>query len=289
MSYLILVIPASLLGWFAYQLSLKALASFSLFLHKMRLIRSINPSQTHSLLQTLGFFMESKASFAAHVKFLDRYNRYLLGLSRRANRPDLKPATLILAQVLLSWTGALLIGFLLASGELAFIAFALGGALPVFWLRDQAVQREKELLGEMPNALEILSLCSEAGLSLEQAMDQYLRHSKLGALHDEFSIMLDQTKSGSNRKKALEAASARLNLADFTLFASSLIQAERFGTGVSQTLRQLSFSMRDKQTQRAEKAVQEMPVKMLLPLILFIMPVTFLVIFGPILIQFFHP
>ena len=78
-------------------------------------------------------------------------------------------------------------------------------------------------------------------------------------------------------------------MTDYSLFCASLIQAERFGTGVSKILRQLSLTTRDKQTQRAEKTVQEMSVKMLVPLILFIMPVTFLIIFGPILLQFFRP
>ena len=75
-------------------------------------------------------------------------------------------------------------------------------------------------------------------------------------------------------------------MTDFSLFSTSVIQAERFGTGISKTLQQLSMTIRDKQSQRAEKAVQEMPVKLLFPLILFIMPVTFLIIFGPIVLQF---
>jgi tight adherence protein C len=98
--------------------------------------------------------------------------------------------------------------------------------------------------------------------------------------------MLEQTRSGSSRKMALEAVSSRLQLTDFSLFTTSLINAEKFGTGISKILRQLSLTMRDKQTQRAEKAVQELPVKLLFPLIFFIMPVTFLIIFGPIVLQF---
>lgn len=223
------------------------------------------------------------------AKLPNRYFFYLSRLLRRANRDDIQPSHLLFYQGLLGVGAALVFGFLSGSPELSVLAFAGGSLAPVLWVRDKALAREKELLKELPNALEILSLCSEAGLSLEQSMDQYLRHSRPGALHVEFTGILEQARSGSSRKNALEAAGARLNLTDFSLFAASLIQAERFGTGVSKTLRQLSLTLRDKQSQRAEKAVQEMPVKMLLPLILFIMPVTFLIIFGPILLQYFHP
>ena len=99
---------------------------------------------------------------------------------------------------------------------------------------------------------------------------------------------MEQTKSGSGRKIAFTSVTEKLNLTDFSLFTTSVIQAERFGTGISKTLQQLSITIRDKQSQRAEKAVQEMPVKLLFPLIFFIMPVTFLIIFGPIALQFFH-
>jgi tight adherence protein C len=120
-------------------------------------------------------------------------------------------------------------------------------------------------------------------------MDQYLKTSRPSPIREEIAGILEQTRTGSSRKNALESAGSRIGLTDFSLFVTSLIQAERFGTGVAKTLRQLALTMRDKQSQRAEKAVQEMPVKLLLPLIFCIMPVTFMIIFGPIILQFFRP
>ena len=254
-----------------------------------RLTLLLNPVKKSMPFQPLWFSPEFLSPILLKFKTLQYYSNYLSSLLQRADRGDLKPSYFLGVQILFSLIASVFFGFLSESVELALLAFMGGGTLPLLWIRDQALKREKTLLKELPNALEILSLCSEAGLSLEQSMDQYLAHSKLGPLSNEFSIILEQTKSGSNRKMALEASSTRLNLTDFTLFTTSLIQAERFGTGISKTLRQLSLTLRDKQSQRAEKAVQEMPVKMLLPLILFIMPVTFLIIFGPILMQFFHP
>jgi tight adherence protein C len=183
----------------------------------------------------------------------------------------------------------LLLFLFLGEATFSFLGLALGAALPVIWLRDRALRRERLLLRELPNALEVVSLCCEAGLTVEQGMDQYLKNARPNPLASEFSAMLEQTRSGASRKAALESAATKIQLTDFSLFTTSLIHAERFGTGVAQTLRQLSTTLRDKQTQAAEKAVQELPVKLILPLVFFIMPVTFLIIFGPVLLQFLHP
>jgi tight adherence protein C len=233
--------------------------------------------------------MESNMGALSRSQIIGNYFQFLARQLERMNRGDLKPAQILGYQILGSVFAFLLFELLSGSLELAFLAFLLGAALPLLWIRDQAARREKGLLRELPNALEILSLCSEAGLSLEQALDQYLRNAKKGPLREELGGILELTRSGSNRKDAFESAGSRLDLTDFSLFTTSLIQAERFGTGIAKTLRQLSLTLRDKQSQRAEKAVQELPVKMLFPLILFIMPVTFLIIFGPILLQFLKP
>ncbi len=249
----------------------------------------MGPSRRSVPFQTLLSFIESGVEMVLKPEKTTGYFNYLSRQLQRMNRPDLKPAQILGYQILGSIFAFLFFEFLAGSLELAFLAFLLGAGLPLVWIGDQVTRREKAILRDLPNALEILSLCSEAGLSLEQALDQYLRNAKKGPLKEELGGILEQARSGSNRKDAFESVSARLDLTDFSLFTTSLIQAERFGTGIAKTLRQLSLTIRDKQSQRAEKAVQEMPVKMLFPLILFIMPVTFLIIFGPIVLQFLKP
>ncbi|HUO56841.1 MAG TPA: type II secretion system F family protein [bacterium] len=257
--------------------------------HALRL-RNLRDKAPKSMpLQGLLQPIENLLRLAGTEGSLREYSAYLSRLIQRMNRPEISSFHLIGYQLLLSMGSCFLFLLLSESLFLSFAAFCLGAALPLLWANEQALLREKKLLRELPNALEILSLCSEAGLTLEQGMDQYLRNAQKGPLKEEFSGILEQTRSGASRKSALEAASNRLKLTDFSLFSTSLIQAERFGTGVSKTLRQLSLTMRDKQSQRAEKAVQEMPVKLLFPLILCIMPVTFLIIFGPVLLQFLNP
>ncbi len=298
MTTILLCLSSLSIGWFAFIIVSEALERFSQYQQNVRLKflmtapivgNGMGPSGRKPLpFRTLLSFIENNSSVFLNHRWFERYVGYLSKQLLRMNRTEIKPVQILGFQILISVFAASFFILLSENLEISIIAFFVGAGLPLIWLQEKALGREKMLLRELPNALEILSLCSEAGLSLEQAMDQYLKNAKAGPLHDEFAGLLEQTRSGSSRKSALESTSSRLDLTDFSLFTTSLIHAERFGTGISMTLRQLSLTMRDKQTQRAEKAVQEMPVKMLIPLILFIMPVTFLIIFGPILLQFFN-
>jgi hypothetical protein len=144
--------------------------------------------------------------------------------------------------------------------------------LPILTLQDEARRREGRILRELPDALNPSSLCVEAGLTLDQAWAHYLEGREPHPWSEELSLVVRQVQAGSSRKDALAALSQRLDLTDVSLFVSSVTHAERTGTGVGATLRRLGATLRDKQTQRAEKAVQELPVKLLLPLLLCVMP-----------------
>ena len=291
-AHFLLLVSAGFFGLAFRNLTLGFLGRFARYQQEVRLQNLAgNPTPGSKKLpfQTLVALVDRRLAPYLKADHSQKYMRYLSKQLSRMNRADLKPNQIIGYQVLLALAAGSFFGSLSGSLELALIALGVGFALPWLWLRDGAMKRENLLLRELPNALEILSLCSEAGLSLEQSLDQYLKNAKKGPLHEEFSRLLEQTRTGSSRKNALQSINSRLGLVDFSLFATGLIHAEKFGTGISQTLRQLSITMRDKQSQRAEKAVQEMPVKMLIPLILFIMPVTFIIIFGPVLLQFIQP
>jgi pilus assembly protein TadC len=287
MIHFLLAFCAVGIGWFTRSFVLMILRRFSNYKQNIRLKNIVEQSQKTRTLQMILSPLEKGLECFFKFKVIKKYSDYISRQLQRMNHTDLKPSSILSYQIILSFVNFLIFYFLLDNLFFSFIASVIGVFLPIFWLRDKALRREKNLLCELPNALEILSLCSEAGLSLEQGIDQYLKNSNPGVLKEEFAIILEQTRTGSSRKNALRASSSRLDLTDFSLFATSLIQAERFGTGVAKTLRQLSLTIRDKQSQRAEKAVQEMPVKMLLPLVLCIMPVTLLIIFGPVLLQFF--
>lgn len=288
MTYFLLALTAFGLAWFVRDLALAAINRLSRYEQTVRL-KTLMGGNRHLPFKTLLAVLETKSHLFLKLDITRKYYLFLSRTLQRMNRADLNPTQIVGYQILCGLLFLLFLGLLSQSAFFAFFGFLLGVSFPLLWLRDKALQREKKLIRELPNALEIISLCCEAGLSLEQGMDQYFKNTKPGPLREEFGGVLEQTRSGSNRKNAFEAAQKRLDLMDFSLFVTSLVHAERFGTGIAKTLRQLSLTMRDKQTQRAEKAVQEIPVKMLLPLILFIMPVTFLIIFGPILLQFLQP
>jgi tight adherence protein C len=289
MTYVLLALSCFFGGWFVRNVTLDLLVRLFRHQQDLRLKSIVAQSGKPLPFQNFLSLLEDNGRLLQKSSIFKKYFHYLSRQLQRMGRHDLKPIYLLGYQILAAFGGALVFGLLSENAYLAVMAFLIGVVTPVIWLRDNALRREKMILRELPNALEILSLCSEAGLSLEQALDQYLKNAKRGPLRDELGGILEQTRSGSSRKSALETVSARLDLTDFSLFVTSLVQAEKFGTGIAKTLRQLSLTLRDKQTQRAEKAVQEMPVKMLLPLVLFIMPVTFLIIFGPIVLQFLQP
>jgi tight adherence protein C len=216
------------------------------------------------------------------------YRTKLESLLRRSGRDiQITPGRIVAMQ----WAALLLAGAIF--GLLAgFVGFLIGGligcALPYIMLTDEVRRREGKILRELPNALEAFSLCVEAGLTLDQAWAHYLTNASPHPWREELGRVVQQVQAGSSRKDALATMSQRLDLTDVALFASSVVHAEKAGTGIGITMRRLGSTLRDKQAQRAEKTVQELPVRLLLPLLLCIMPVTLLVLFAPILLRLIY-
>lgn len=243
----------------------------------------------------VGALLERGARYIESVlsKILERpswgsYRALVENLLRRSNRAERwSPARVAGMQVTGGFLAALLFG-LLAGVLGAVLGLLAGMGLPLLTLSDEARRREGRILREMPNALEAFSLCVEAGLTLDQAWAHYLSDGPTHPLREELARVVRQVQAGSSRKEALGEMSRRLDLTDVSLFASSVSHAEKAGTGVGATLRRLGAALRDKQTQRAEKAVQELPVRLLLPLLLCVMPVTLLVLFAPILLRLLY-
>ncbi|HVZ81393.1 MAG TPA: type II secretion system F family protein [bacterium] len=289
MASLLMVLCALSIGYGGYGLARTGLERFDRTRNEARLRTARTTRVRRVPLASLLPVLEGWLSRWVDLPLLRDHHRSLGDWIRRSRKAEWTATQVMAYQALAAFGGGSFFYLLSDSGLLATLAFGLGAFYPFLWLREKALARERAVLIELPNALEVLSLCSEAGLSLEQGMDQYVRHAGTGPLATELGEILEQTRAGSSRKEAMGSAALRLSLTDFSLFTSSVIHAERFGTGVAGTLRRLAGTLRDKQSQRAEKAVQEMPVKLLFPLVLFIMPVTFLIIFGPILLQFMRP
>ena len=177
---------------------------------------------------------------------------------------------------------------MVAYGEAALSGMVLGWALPHFWLHDRIALRQREILKSLPFFLDIVTLCVEAGLNLQGALSQAVDKGPPGAFRDECQRVLRDVRAGKARAEALRAMAERLREPGITSFVTSVIQAESMGMNLGPVLRAQADQRRTERFQRAEKKALEAPVKLLLPLIAFIFPCTFVVLFFPIVMQFLH-
>jgi tight adherence protein C len=163
----------------------------------------------------------------------------------------------------------------------------IGIVYPNTMLRTRISIRQKNLLLQLPDTLDLLTISMEAGLSLDAAMDKVVEKSK-GELAFEFEITLNEMKLGKTRRNALISMSQRCSVSEITSFISSVVQAEQMGVGIARVLRIQSAQARDKRKQRAREQAMKAPVKMMIPLVMFIFPTIFIVILGPAVIQIYN-
>ena len=166
----------------------------------------------------------------------------------------------------------------------------LGLYLPDIWLSLRTSRRKDKILKGLPDALDLLVVCVETGMGLDAAINRVAEEIKLGhkILSDEFKLMNLEIRAGKSREDALRDLATRTGLEDINSLVTLLIQTDRFGTSVAQALSVYSDSIRTKRYQKAEEIAAKLPVKLMLPLILFIFPSLFVVIMGPALIRVYH-
>jgi len=167
---------------------------------------------------------------------------------------------------------------------------AFGFFLPRFMLKKKLEERQRRIRLGLPDGLDLTVICVEAGLSLDQAMmrvgqDLSTAHPELSA---EFHLFDLETRAGKPRVEALRNLADRTGVDDIRSLVSTLIQTDRFGTSVAQALRVHSDSLRTERRQRAEEQAAKTTVKMIIPLVLFVMPSLIFVTVGPAVIQLLH-
>ncbi|WP_147819694.1 type II secretion system F family protein [Salidesulfovibrio onnuriiensis] len=167
--------------------------------------------------------------------------------------------------------------FLLVGGA------ALGMYLPDFWLRSRRKKRLTSITNSLPDSLDLLVVCVESGMGLDQAITRVSEEIAPSSpeLSEELYLLTLELRAGKKRSEALKSLSRRVGLDDLNSLVTLLIQADIFGISVGKTLRVYSDAMRKKRRQKAEEAAAKLPVKLMLPLILFILPALFLTILGP--------
>jgi len=173
---------------------------------------------------------------------------------------------------------------------LPIVAFALGYLLPDMWLTWRVSVRQRKLRRALPDALDLLVICVEAGLGLDQALMKVSQDMKIAhpELSEELQFVNLEMRIGKTRIDALRELARRTGLDDIKALVAMLIQTERFGTSVAQSLRVYSDDMRLKRRQRAEEMSAKTSVKMVPPLVFFIFPALMVVILGPAIITLIH-
>jgi len=187
--------------------------------------------------------------------------------------------------------GGLLLGLLFGAmgGGASLLLFPVGlGALgyiaPGYIVNGRARRRREAAACQLPDALDLLAVSVEAGLSFDAAINKLTQHMQ-GPLVEELELMLGEMRIGSGRPEALKKLAQRLETREISAFTRSLIQADQLGISLGRILRVQATDSRLKRQAAAEEKAAKAPIKMLFPTVLFIFPAMFVVILGPAMLQ----
>lgn len=275
-------------------IGLLAFASVSLlvflFFPKIVLTRGEEEADSTGFIYQIKPLLTAMAKFNAKIS-LNNYKNNLSKKMTAAGDPlgiKLMPDEFMALAQLTALTGilisSLLFGFSAAS---LVLGGAFGFGLPHLWLSDAVKRRKLTIRRKLPDFLDLLTLAVEAGLDFNAALNKLLKATRKNPLVDEFKLMAQELKLGATRYNALKTMADRVDIPDFGAFVASLLQTDKLGASLGPTLRIQADQMRKRRIQLAEKAGGEASVKLLVPLMLFIFPAVFIMLFGPIIIQFF--
>jgi tight adherence protein C len=182
-----------------------------------------------------------------------------------------------------------------APGAGAMMLYLAGAAAAGFyapeWILGRMIKvRQREIIENFPDALDLMTICIEAGLGIDAAITRVAGEMTATAavLSEELYLVTLELHAGSGKDKALRNLALRTGIDDVATFASILIQAERFGTGIGNALRVHSDGLRTRRRQQAEEAAAKIALKLLFPLIFCIFPALLLVLLGPAMIHVYR-
>lgn len=182
--------------------------------------------------------------------------------------------------------------FINTAGMFAIIVVLalIGYYLPELWLRMKLKARKEKILEGFPDALDLMVVCVEAGMSLDATIYRVGEEMKLSnkVISDELKLTNLELRAGKSRRDALKNFSLRADIDDVYGLVNLLIQTDRFGTSIADALRSHADFMRQKRYQRAEEAAMKIPVKILFPMIFCVFPTVFIIIMGPPCIRAFR-
>lgn len=227
--------------------------------------------------------------FAAFARRLAP-NDYTRRAQRRldlAGNPTAWPAERVLAFKGIGLTVGVLLGVFegVQFGGVWVVLLPIFGAtagffLPDIWIRNLGERRQIEVRADLPDAIDLLTVCVEAGLGFDSALAR-VAQTLNGTAAEEFSRVIQEMQFGRSRVDALRAAAERTEAPELRTFISTIIQSTELGISMGDVLRAQSGQMRVVRRQRAEEMAQKLPVKILMPLIFCILPALFVVVLGP--------
>lgn len=224
------------------------------------------------------------------IDWLERYNT---SLRRSGLNFIMTPAQYFgfqLAACVLALGFGYLLMWLLQWYSIYFLVLSavLGFFMPVLSLRDRKKKREKQIVKALPTYLDFLTMAVQAGMNLTTALQQSVGKGPDGPLRVELEKVLRDIKAGMNRVDALRAFADRVDISEITAFVGAVVQAEKTGASIGNTLKVQADQRRVERFQRAEKLAMEAPVKLIFPLVAFIFPMTFMVLMFPIAMKLLH-
>lgn len=178
----------------------------------------------------------------------------------------------------------------MTSVAVLLLSAAFGYYLPNVVLSMLTRRRQRDLFEAFPDAIDLMIVCVEAGLGLDMAINRSAQEMRLRStdLADELDMVALELRVGASRERALRNLATRTGLEEVATFTTMLLQADRFGTSLADSLRVHADSLRTRRRLRAEEAAAKIPLKLLFPLIFFIFPSMLMVLLGPAMIQVFR-
>lgn len=215
----------------------------------------------------------------------------------KAGKYDVDPTTFVATRILFA-LAAPVIFILLSLIVLDFsfedilmyspLSCILGYIYPMARLNRQVDDRQRLIFKNLPTFLDLLTICLEAGMGINEALNKVVEKSPDSDLKQEVDRTLREVQIGKPRLQALRDMAKRVDLTELSSVVIAIIQAEQMGTSLSRTLKIQSDIIRDIRWQKAQEIAQKAPVKMIIPIALFIFPTIFIIIFGPLAISFIN-
>lgn len=265
---------------------------------RKRLFEATRLETPETILDLAPLTARPSSNFWAPIgKLLPRSQKDMERLRQRIVRAGIKHPGAPVVYSLVEMVGPFVLGllpFLFLKGLPALFAGALGAGAaffaPSLYVGSRLTQRKRDIENGLPDALDLLVVCIEAGSGMDQAMVKAADELVIAypALAEELRIVTTEVRAGKTRLEAFKNLAQRSKVDDVRALVSMLVQTDRFGTSIGQALRTHAETSRGKRRQRAEEAAQKIGVKLVFPLVLFFFPAFYIVVLGPAVLQFMH-